>query len=736
MPGSCRWRSSHWRSCSQTERQRTTYNACGAITVTGPFPITCPTLPDAVAAAAANPGPDTIYLEGGLYCSLELTGGNGDITFIGRGFTGLTAPDPVGFPGLEAEASTFTSNITGCVDRAPLVKIYANPNKITFQNVAFVDSIGDGVVMTGGATALGGTLVLRDVIVRGNSVGVSYTGFRFTMSGSTMSGNTHGVFLTGVDFASITNSTFADNADRGLFTGNNYSVELKNSTFTRNFVGIQSNGSGSRVQMAKTIVSGNTIDCSGNNVFSDGHNLIGAFCGTSGVADQLGTGVTLLGLTDNGGPTPTILPPAAAVGKGGSGCQPADQRGYLRSPTACDVGAVELAGIPPDNTPPTTNPLTLSFGAVTITFASVNGTGKTTVTTSATGPAIPAGFTLNGSYYEVSTTADFSTAKLCITDPSVTASSRLLHYPGPTDVTQLPVVPTTICSTSLTSFSPFAIVEPVSDTAPPLLAVSHTSDGANGWNVAGPVVVSINASDAGSGLAGAPTCTDRLNGSAPTALGVSGATPSFTASAVGEGVHEITCGVSDLAGNPAAAANDAVKLDTKAPVVSYTGNAGTYTTSQTINIACSAVDDSPGSGLAANTCVSIAEPASGFTVGPHGLSAEATDNAGNVGHGSTSFTVQAVPAPSPITIGALCLKTKHFIQSSPRYLALNARQKAVVDLVANVLCWNLTAIGPWLTPKQKAAFVTSYKAGVQALVPPRWLTQAQATTLIGLANQL
>ena len=315
-------------------------------------------------------------------------------------------------------------------------------------------------------------------------------------------------------------------------------------------------------------------------------------------------------------------------------------------------------------------------------------------------------------------------------------SSRLLHYPVPTDVTQLPVVPTTICSASLTSFSPFAIVEPVSDTTPPLLAVSHTSDGANGWNVAGPVVVSINASDAGSGLAGTPSCTDSINGGASTALAVSGASPSFAASAVGEGVHEITCSVSDVAGNPATAANDTVKLDTKAPIVSYTGNAGTYTTSQTISITCSAADGTPGSGLASNTCVSIAEPASNFTLGPHDRSADATDNAGNVGHGSTSFTVQAVPAPTPITIGALCLKTKQYIQSSPRYLSLNARQKVVVDLVANVLCRRLTAIGPWLTPKQKAAFVTAYKSGVQSLVPPGWLTQAQATTLIGLANQL
>jgi Tol biopolymer transport system component len=296
------------------------------------------------------------------------------------------------------------------------------------------------------------------------------------------------------------------------------------------------------------------------------------------------------------------------------------------------------------NTTKSANPQTLTFfgGSVTVTFDSnsVITPGITTVTKSATGPLIPPGFSLLGSYYEVSTTAVFTTATLCITDPSVTSSSRLLHYPGPTDVTQLPVVPTTICSTSLNSFSPFAIVQPdvVADTTPPALSISHVVNGANGWNVTGPVAVSIGASDAGSGLAGAPSCTDTLNGVGPTALTVTGSSPSFAASAAGEGVHVITCTVSDVAGN-SASASDTVEIDTQAPVVSYTGNAGTYTTDQMINITCSAADPTPGSGLVSNTCVSIAEPASHFTLGPHVLSADATDSAGNVGHGSTSFTV-------------------------------------------------------------------------------------------------
>lgn len=722
-----------------------TYEACGIFAVVDPIPVICQQLPAAIAAATANPGADTIKLTGGSYCPIELTGANGELTFVGGPIL-VSGTTPVA-PGIyEAENARFESHIAGCAEPGYLVKIDDDPNTITFQDVAFenenTSGVGTAILMNGGPSLAVGSLVLRDVIVKGNSVGVSFRGFspsRFTMTGGTVTGNATGVFLTGVDVATITNSTFADNTGTALDTGNNYTVSLTNDTVTRNFIGLNARGSGNRLNLTNTIVSENTgFNCTGADNFSLGHNLSNGFCGfVVAAGDQFGVeGLTLAALDFNGGPTPTILPPLEAIGNGANGsCPTTDQRGYARTDGACDVGAVEDKAVPPDNTPVSTSPLTLNFGFLTLTFDSVSASGKTTVTASNLGPEIPTGFTLNGSYYEVSTTAVFTTAKLCITDPSVTASSRLLHFhPGPTDVTRLPVVPPEICSTSLTSFSPFAIVQPVADTTPPSLSISHAADGANGWNVTGPVAVSISASDAGSGLAGTPSCTDTLNGGAPTALTVTGSSPSFAASAVGEGMHEIACAVSDVAGNPAAAASDTVKLDTKAPIVSYTGNAGTYTTTQTVTITCAAADPTPGSGLVSSTCVNIAESASNFTIGSHVLSADATDSAGNVGHGSTSFTVEAPPVA--ITIGGLCLMTKQFIQTSLRYLMLSKWQKAVIDSLANAICQRLAVIAPHFTPKQKAAFVSAYEADVQALARLGWLTQAQATTLIGLANQL
>jgi hypothetical protein len=305
----------------------------------------------------------------------------------------------------------------------------------------------------------------------------------------------------------------------------------------------------------------------------------------------------------------------------------------------------------------------------------------------------------------------------------------LLHYPGPVDVTKLPVVPTTICSTSLTSFSPFAIVQPVVDTTPPTLTVNHQATGANGWNVAGPVTVSIAASDSGSGLAGSPSCTDTYNGST-SALTVAASATTVT----GDGTHVVTCTVSDLAGNGPVSASDTVRLDTIAPVVAYAGNANpSYTVGQTISITCSASDG--GSGIASTTCANVSGPASGFLLGTNTLSADATDQAGNIGHGSTSFTVSPA-APAPFTIVDLCQRTLTYIQSSARYAALPAFWQNVLAALAGATCRSTSSVFLHMTTKQRAAYIQAYQLEMRSLASLGWLTQAQANTLIALSATL
>lgn len=77
--------------------------------------------------------------------------------------------------------------------------------------------------------------------------------------------------------------------------------------------------------------------------------------------------------------------------------------------------------------------------------------------------------------------------------------------------------------------------------------------------------------------------------------------------------------------------------DTSPPTITFTGNAGTYTVDQTINITCSATD--AGSGVAQSTCPGASGPAYTFAPGSHTLTATATDNAGNTATATATFTV-------------------------------------------------------------------------------------------------
>ena len=77
--------------------------------------------------------------------------------------------------------------------------------------------------------------------------------------------------------------------------------------------------------------------------------------------------------------------------------------------------------------------------------------------------------------------------------------------------------------------------------------------------------------------------------------------------------------------------------DTTPPAITFSGNAGSYTVDQTVIISCSTTDSQ--SGVASSTCANVNAPAYTFALGANQLSATATDNAGNIGTGSTSFTV-------------------------------------------------------------------------------------------------
>src|SRR5690349_21308928 len=117
--------------------------------------------------------------------------------------------------------------------------------------------------------------------------------------------------------------------------------------------------------------------------------------------------------------------------------------------------------------------------------------------------------------------------------------------------------------------------------------------------------------------------------------------------AVAEGVVTRSCSVTTTTAPilSSGAVSETVKHDSRPPVITYTGNAGSYTVDQTVSIQCSASDPTPGSGLDSDTCSDVNAPAYTFALGSHTLSATAEDVAGNVGSGSTTFTV-SVTFPS------------------------------------------------------------------------------------------
>ncbi len=153
-------------------------------------------------------------------------------------------------------------------------------------------------------------------------------------------------------------------------------------------------------------------------------------------------------------------------------------------------------------------------------------------------------------------------------------------------------------------------------------------------------------------------------------------------------------------------------IDTTPPSVTYSGNQGTYTVDQTVNITCTATDDL--SGVASTTCADITGPAYSFALGVNTYSATATDYAGNVGVGSTSFTVGVTP-------DSLCALTKQFVS--------NRRD-------ASRLCSPLTGI-KWAeamgSQQLKASFVNSY---IYLVNLQRGLSRQQKAILIQLAQAL
>jgi len=177
------------------------------------------------------------------------------------------------------------------------------------------------------------------------------------------------------------------------------------------------------------------------------------------------------------------------------------------------------------------------------------------------------------------------------------------------------------------------------------------------------------------------------------------------------GVTTVTCTTTDAHGNTGSATASVTVNDTIKPVVTYTGNAGTYSADQTVSITCAATDS--GSGVASTTCANITGPAYSFAVGVNNFSATATDVAGNTNSASTSFTVIVPPAAVGNVITTLV--------DSP---AVAAKMNQTLTLASGAP--NASA---------RAAHLNKLVSDIQKEVG-KTLTAAEAATLIQLLQQL
>jgi hypothetical protein len=184
-----------------------------------------------------------------------------------------------------------------------------------------------------------------------------------------------------------------------------------------------------------------------------------------------------------------------------------------------------------------------------------------------------------------------------------------------------------------------------------------------------------------------------------------GANQSFTGTAV------------DKAGNTTSTTVDSINLDKTLPTVTYTGNAGSYTVDQYVNITCTPFDAL--SGIQSNTCQNIVGDAFTFNVGSavdpgqNSFSATATDKADNVGSNSTSFTVISTP-------GSLSNLTRRFVTNAG---------------VANSLVQKLDSVARAQNAQQKAQHVSVYLNEL-AIQTGKFVSPTDAATLARLARLL
>ncbi|MBI5652889.1 MAG: PxKF domain-containing protein [Chloroflexi bacterium] len=284
---------------------------------------------------------------------------------------------------------TVTFTCSGTITLTSTIAIYSNTTldgagqKVTISgnNAVRVFSVARGVTfnllnltVANGNDSTGGGIANFEGIL--NVTNSTFTGNRSPTDGAAI------INLAGT--VSITNSTFFGNVvegSGGAITNRDGRVSsvggpitITNSTFSGNSIAIE-NIYGTTT-LRNTIIANSSIQNCSRSIVDGGGNLqyggynppppLPPVCGaTIPVADPM-----LGALSDNGGSTMTmpLLPGSPAINAAvAANCPTTDQRGYGRN-GACDIGAFEYNGIPPQPTDATAPTITLTTPAQGATY--------------------------------------------------------------------------------------------------------------------------------------------------------------------------------------------------------------------------------------------------------------------------------------------------------------------------------------------------------------------------------
>jgi hypothetical protein len=246
---------------------------------------------------------------------------------------------------------------------------------------------------------------------------------------------------------------------------------------------------------------------------------------------------------------------------------------------------------------------------------------------------------------------------------------------------------------------------PADATAPVVTAHVSGTQGTNGWYTSD-VTVSWTMNDPESGVASTSGC----------------ATTTITADTPGT---TLTCAATNGAGT-SSSASTTVKRDATRPVVTFTGNAGTYTVADQVALHCTASDAL--SGIATSSCHDVNAPAYTFGPGTTTISASATDRAGNTTNASVTFVVSVTPA-------SLCLLTSRLVHGSAAYTNLSAAHRIRLDVLVAVGCQAINGPVP-RNPVAKAARRLVYHVTLKVLSQQQALTPSQVALLEDFAASL